>query len=103
MPADTTLLPTSREGVTTDLVESYWRDIRNYDSEYDDTPPKMDRICGELSTRRLCFGPGAPCRKEALDARAHPSISDGDAETSEEVPGVSQESGTGSSSSSDES
>jgi len=31
MPADTTLLPTSREGVTTDLVESYWRDIRNYE------------------------------------------------------------------------
>ena len=31
MPADTTLSPTSREGVTTDLVESYWRDIRNYE------------------------------------------------------------------------
>ena len=31
MPADTTSPPTSREGVTTDLVESYWRDIRNYE------------------------------------------------------------------------
>ncbi len=31
MPADTTSPPTSREGVTADLVESYWRDIRNYE------------------------------------------------------------------------
>ena len=31
MPADTTSPPTSRDGTTTDLVESYWRDIRHFE------------------------------------------------------------------------